>query len=558
LELTGAGGWGSSQQERASQVESYRRKKNFVHQVARSVTEIQSNVNNLADVLVFIEVLGYRINTVREHGFSDMRELSRYVYEEIDYFDVRDPKATRSKPLLMPVPGMARRVLEGLALSAPWLMTFPLIFLLGVSLWIDWLLPMPVMTAMALGTIVGLMVSEGPVWTFSRLFLFYHSQTNVSETRRLFKRNYLLFAAILALVVASFFILSSFMSVPLELAGIATAAAVTMAVHRFTFSVIFILKKLAISVVTYGAAFASLLSVYYLLPGVFSDPTTRYLASLGTAFAVLCIPATYYTKKVIALSPTARSADAPSFFNPRFINKETLRSKFRVQLWENLPYFLYGTLFVIVLFGDRILSWIFNPSKNTGGSSLPLLFNPVYHMGADLALFVLFPSGLIVYLLTGRIFEELHNVSLESGSAEQEKVDEFIRCRYMKTLLVCLLVSVSIAICLNILAPQLMHLAGASSISEGILRIASVANVILSIFVVNSVFMMLLNKAKLLVLVVGLSALILGVGGWILGALAFNYIVWAYFASCLSASTLSTVEVRKLFGMAGSRFLARF
>ena len=79
-----------------------RKKSGFLLRTAKSVSEIQSNINNLADVLVFLEVLGYGANTVRENGFKDMRDLARQVYEVIDYYNPRSAK--ESSPLLYGCP----------------------------------------------------------------------------------------------------------------------------------------------------------------------------------------------------------------------------------------------------------------------------------------------------------------------------------------------------------------------------------------------------------------------------------------------------------------------
>ena len=79
----------------------------------------------------------------------------------------------------------------------PWFMMVSTIFIFGVSLWLDWHLPVADMTSMALGIMLGMLVGEGPIWVFNRLFIFYHSQANVSETRRVMKRSYAMLAVML-------------------------------------------------------------------------------------------------------------------------------------------------------------------------------------------------------------------------------------------------------------------------------------------------------------------------------------------------------------------------
>jgi len=533
-----------------------RQKEAFLFRTARSVSEIQSNVNNLADVLVFLEVLGYNAKTAREHGFRDMRELARQVFEVIDYFGPRTEAA--SQQLRYRTPTLSRRLLEGLALSAPWLMMLPLLFVFGVSLWMDWHLPAAPLTALGLGLLLGMMVSEGHVWTYSRLLLFYRAQTNVGETRRVIKRSYLLFAVMLTATGCALVGAAVLVGVPLGLVAIAVASIVTMSFHRFSFTVVYAQRKIVLSVVAYAAAFTALLSVYFLTSTQIPDPTTRYLAALGAGFLVLSVVAIYCTWKMYTAGPAKATADAPHFYKPLFINKETLRSRFGIQLWENAPYYLYGTFFIVMLFGDRLISWFYNTDRLVGGSVLPLVFNAAYHRGADIALLVVFPIGLVQYVRDGHIFSSIHNISLESPSTDPSALDRYVRRRYLLTMSTSLAISGSIAAGLIFFAPAVMVLLNGTSVSMEILRVAALGNFLLAIFVVNSSYVMLLNKAKVLAAIAALCALIVGVGGGILGQFGFEDIVFAYFCSCATAACLSTFEIRRLMRRPASLFFARY
>ena len=533
-----------------------RRKNGFLLRTAKSVSEIQSNINNLADVLVFLEVLGYGAKTVRERGFKDMRDLARQVYEVIDYYNPRSVKG--SAPLLYRLPRVSRRLLEGLALAAPFLMMLPMVFVFGVSLWMDWRLPLGPLTGLALGVLVGMLTSEGHVWMFSRLLQFYHSQSNLAETRRVIKRSYSFFALILGATVAMLFATASLTKVPIELFAIAAVATVTMSVHRFSFTVVYTLRKVSLSVLAYGAAFAALLSVYFLTPDMIPDPVTRYFASLGVAFLVLSVAAIYSTRKAYAPSTSSLNVERPNFFKPLFINKQTLHSRFDIQLWENSPYYLYGAFFIIMLFGDRILSWFYNPDHVVGGQTLPLVFNAPYHMGADIALFVVFPIGLVQYVMGGHMFEMLHNLSLESPSTDPGVLDKFVRRRYLLTLSASVIISGAMAAILVLLAPWTMGWLSTAPVSSNIMRVAALGNVFLAVFTVNSSFIILLNRPKALAAIALVGASIVGLGGGILGQLGFQDIVFAYLGSCVTAAILSSLVLKRLMRRPGSLFLARF
>lgn len=500
-------------------------------------------------------MLGYSAKTVRDYGFKDMRDLARHVYEVIDYYS---GTAKAAQPLLYRLPTLSRRLLEGLALAAPWLMMLPLVFVFGISLWMDWHLPAPRMTSLALGILVGMTISEGPVWLFSRLLLFYHSQSNVAETRRVIVRSYSVFAVVLCAAVAVIFAAALASSVPYQLAAITVAGTVTMSLHRFSFTVVYTLRKILLSVLAYGAALATLLSLYLLTPDLIPDQTIRYLASLGAAFLALSVAAAYCTRKAYSPSASRLNVERPSFFKPLFINTKTLRSRFWIQVWENAAYYLYGTFFISMLFGDRILSWLYNPVHTVGGLTIPLVFNTAYHTGADIALFVVFPMGLVQFMMIGHVFELLHNVSLETPSTDPGAMDGFIRRRYAKTVLVSVTISGSIAAVLIVFAPMIMGAINGTSVSASILRVAALSNVFLAVFTTNSSFIMLLNRAKPLAVIALVCALMVGTGGWILGHWGFEEIVFAYLCSCVTAAGLSYLELRRLMRRPSSLFLARF
>lgn len=532
-----------------------RRKKSFLLKAAKSVSEIQSNVNNMADVLVFLEVLGYTTKAVREHGYRDMRDLARHVYEVIDYFDPRAARA--AQPLLFQLPGRPRRLLQGFALSAPWLMMLPLLFVFGVSLWMDWRLPAPALTALALGVLLGMMVSEGHIWVYSRLLLFYHSQANVSETRRVVNRTYTLFLGVVTVAAGTLILTARMTGVPLGLAEIAAVAMITMSLHRFSFAAVYTLRKVRLSVEAYAGAIVLTLSIYFFAGALIPDGVTRYLVALGCGFLLLLLVAVQCTLQAYHPS-TAKAGDAPEFFRPLFINEKTLRSSFMVQLWENASFYIYGASFMLMMFVDRIVSWFYNPIHSVGGVNLPLVFNAEYHAGADMALFVVFPMGVIQYVMVGHVFEMLHNLALETPATEPGSIDKFLRRRYFITLAVTVLISGAIAGFFTLYAPSIINLLNGAPVSISILRIAAFSNVFLGVFIVNSSFVMVLNRPKVLATIALLSAFVVGVGGFLLGRLGFQDIVFAYLCSCVLAAVLSSVKLAQLMPRASSLFLSRF
>ncbi|MDE1853679.1 MAG: hypothetical protein KGI38_08025 [Thaumarchaeota archaeon] len=532
----------------------------FIEKVSRSIAELQSNVNNLADVMVFLEVLGYNDRDAKNEGFADLFDLAQEVYQRVDYYDEAETdEASKAEERKIPVPSARKRLIESLSLATPWLGALALLYAFGVSLWLAWGLPIASVTALMVGVLLGLLISEGPLQAFTRIFMFYQAQGNMSECSRALKRSYfalvLLLAASVGILVAS----SVLLAVPPTLTALAAVGAVTISLHRIGFLPIYALKKTKVIVVSYGIALPLLAAVYFLTPAFFPDLVIRYLVALGAGLSVLSVFAWYYsTRSLVVQASYAVGKDIPSFYKPAFVNVDTIRSRFSVQFWEALPQYLFGTFFFVMIFGDRVLSWIANPVKAAGGVVLPMLFNSVYHAGADLALGVMFPVAIVQYVLLSSIHEELNNLSLDLPVTNTEEVDSFIRGKHARIMIITLGVAGFSALLAVLYGPILMARVGGSPISIRILYIAAVADIFLSVFVVNSSFIMLLNRPKTLAALAGVGASVVVAFGVILMPLGFQFIVYSYLAACFAAALGSTVVTWGLLRSPSSLFYSRF
>jgi hypothetical protein len=251
--------------------------------------------------------------------------------------------------------------------------------------------------------------------------------------------------------------------------------------------------------------------------------------------------------------------DLPTFYRPNFVNVYTIMSKFSVQFWEALPQYLFGTFFFMMVFSDRVMSWMSNPVKTVGGVIYPMLFNPAYHAGADLALGIMFPVAIVQYVMLSSIHEELHNLSVEYRVTQTKMVDSFLRRKHKTMMRISVSVSAAAALILVLLGPYQITRLGGSMISVQVLYIAACADLLLAVFVVNSSFLMLLNRPKSMVIMTLAGALIVVLLGVYLMPLGFQYLVYAYLAGCFTAALASVISVVKLLeGSPSSLFYARF
>ena len=59
----------------------------FAEKAARSVSELQYGINSVADVVVFLEILGYDDRVASQNGFENLMHLAKYVYPFLDHYE---------------------------------------------------------------------------------------------------------------------------------------------------------------------------------------------------------------------------------------------------------------------------------------------------------------------------------------------------------------------------------------------------------------------------------------------------------------------------------------
>ncbi|HXG08080.1 MAG TPA: hypothetical protein VNI77_12230, partial [Nitrososphaera sp.] len=396
---------------------------------------------------------------------------------------------------------------------------------------------------------------------FHRLFAFYYSQTNIGEVKRNIKRSYALIAVILSCTVVFLYSASILTKIPTELATIAAISAVTISLHRVSYVIMYALKKLVHIGISYGIAFVILAGVFFLSSVVIPDITTRYFAALGSGFVILAGFAAFNHYKILRKSSTSIVAkNAPHFYSPLTINDNTIESRFGVQLWECIPYFMYGTFFFVLLFADRVVSWFFNPVTiaASNGTTLPLAFNSIYHIGADPALLVILPVAVVQYVMTSPIYALVHNRAITLKVSESKKIDWFLKYSYQKLMVSSIAISITGVVILNFLAPYLVGVLGGSELSLRILAFSSIGVVFLSMLTANGIFMIFLGKAKALAAASFVAAVIAVAGGMILAQYGFENAVIAYLGATAFAAAATTILMGKAIRKAGSLLFSRY
>lgn len=555
----------------------------FAEKAARSVSEIQHGVNSVADVVVFLEILGYDDRAAAAHGFEGgLTGLAKYIYPFLDHYQNPDDVPRDWSHLSAPVDGLRKRVSEALAVHAPWLGALVILNVAGFSLWMAQGLPADITISFVAGVFLGLFVTEGPLQMFGRLFYMYSEQRNVGEVRRSVGRGYATVAAIIAAAGALVVAYSVANDTPLELTVITLGAMASVALHRISFSVVFASRRASAVLLSYGSALLALVASFYMLPVEGTEEVaTRYFTSLAIAFGVLSAFAVYYHYALVirkARGPASTTAAAasggpaaiappaglapPAFYSPPTTTDKTVRSRFGVQAWEALPFLAYGTAYLLMLLGDRVLSWVFNPHVvvASNGTLLPMTFNPSYHVGADVALLALVPAAILQYVLLAPLYSLVHNRALGLRVGDGAHLDGFIIKTYKKLVVLAVAIAAASAGVLALFAPEIAGYFGGSDSSVYVMRYSALGNIAMSAFVANIAFLMFLNKAKASAILASAGAASVALVGALLAQDGgFAQLAVAYAVSCTAAAAASFVWLYRILRSGpAANMLARY
>lgn len=537
-----------------------KRSMDFLERTARSIAEVQPGLDTIPEVVVFLEVLGYTTRDAVQNGFKDLFDVAERIYPLLDhYIDRQETMHNQQENLLLPVPSMVLRLARGIGLVFPWLSSLVVLLFFGVSLWLVFGLPLSITTSLIVGLFFGLLVSEGPVQLFQRVYSFYFDQYNLSEVRRAIRRSAYLTVGLVALADASIYGVTWITHIPFELTVIAMVAASSILLHRVSYVLVYSLKRFGEIVASYAVALATLILVYSYTYNLIPLTLDRYLTSLGVAIVVLSVLPLYYGYRVFtAKTAGSLSQTKANPLNTMKVNKRTIMSNFRIQFWEAFPYYLFGMLFFAMLFGDRVMSWFFNPNHVANGIQLPLVFNSTYHLGADVALLVIFPAAIAQYAIMSPVSEQLNNLVTKTSVGDIGAVDRFLRHRYALTVSISAAVAAVVAFFLFVFSWNIEAIIGGTSTSVFVLQMASVSNIFMVIFMANCLFLIFMNKIKALVGVTAAALLILTQAGFILARWGYQDLAYAYLIAAIVAMVISYQFVVWTLDRPGSLFFSRY
>ncbi|MEK6851726.1 MAG: hypothetical protein AABY30_04220, partial [Candidatus Thermoplasmatota archaeon] len=483
--------------------------------IARTVTEVEPNLKDRFDAAVVLEILGYKDADARALGYSTLFDLADavkdaarpYAWEE----PLRDPPRVRESGLQL--------YLGGMFYNVGWMIMLVALFMGGQSLWAARDMPVAVSTAIGLGVVLGLVCTGGVQQFAAWKLIYYHLQGNQPLSRFVMRKSLVLGGLLVLAVAGAFAVLAvAVIGLPLAIAGLGAGYLVLIGMYRLAVTPVFAMKKFVAMIAMSLAALVAMFGTYHILVAAGLDRVGAVVASQAVGLAILlAVSLLTMWAIVFAEREEVRRPEDPPFYARRELPKKVNPPRFWVLALEGTPYLLYGTMYFIFLFADRLVSWF-----GSQAGPYALNYNSAYQIGADLALLVLVPITAIKYPIIYRFSEFLENRSKLSPSDRPEAFCRGVAAFHNGLTVRVAAASLTCVVVAYVLAPNLVGFAGGAADSVAVFRLSLIGVVLFSLFLSNAVFAMAFRR-------IGAMALLLVV------AAVLNYVLAAAFVRTFRA-----------------------
>jgi hypothetical protein len=343
-------------------------------------------------VCAALEAMGVReVDVPTDYGFENLEVLAKSLYHQLVEMPIEDSKSKSQleselladKAFYISSYASVRYTLFLKDFSNGMLHLLPIAFqviaiiLLGFSLWTYVGFNDLQATAVVLGLILGLTTTGGSIQAMGKQVSYYWYQEDMAMCEKMVKRG--VFYGILFLIGSTFvvsFLLTIGNLYPFLFSALMSLYAVAIGTLLLVLAPLYTFKKRW--VISVAILLGTVVAVCLLL---FSNVSIYmvHMVGIGTSLLLAGIYLLYFFRR------KRRQSSYKTFGIPKKM----------VGVLRNSNYFLYGTLFYVYLFADRIIAW-----SSTAQRDIPfvLYYDKDYEIGMDLALLVFFlMAGILEY-----------------------------------------------------------------------------------------------------------------------------------------------------------------
>jgi hypothetical protein len=359
------------------------------------------------EITAQLEVMGLRDADARAlYGHRDLFELGRAIEQLVQQGAVVPPIEPEDPPRKQP--SFLRHYITGSMFAIPMLLQAAAILTWGYGLWGALDVDVRTGTAIALGFITSYVISGGFVQAIVRRGLFYVYQQEPALARWVVLRGWWLGARVtLGLLVPAFLFNALYRLLPWDLFFIAALYYAALSLLWLNWSMIYIAaSRLWLALTT-----AIGLGVVIVAARALGWPVIA-----ANAAGLLAAAAISFIAGVRALGPRGRAVNPP---------------RLTVLVYATSRYFLYGLLYNLFVFLDRVLAW----TTRTGREDFPpysFWLSARYELGMDLALVVVILLAGVVEASIQTFSSSLVPVEKSLASTERARFAEWFRAFYRR------------------------------------------------------------------------------------------------------------------------------
>lgn len=501
----------------------------LIDSIARTVSEVEGEPKDHLEVAVILEILGYSDNDAREAGFCNLFELAKAVHGSVSRYS--EPEYCREEE--KPRPNSIRLFLAGMFYNLGWMIMLMSLFLGGQSLWAAKGLPTEVSTAIGMGVLLGLVTTGGIQQFTAWKLIYYQTQGNNPLARFIMRRNLIFgFGILVVTALALIGVNTLALGFPHSVILITIYFLALIGTYRIFATPIFAFRKfwalISVSISALVAMFAS----YFIFDSMDMERVRAVVTSQSIGLAVLIVSSVYFAYRYVFSEYEERDEDEPPFYARPDLPKRVKAPRYWVLAYEGIPFILYGTLYFVFIFGDRLVSWL-------GAGPLMINYNRTYQIGVDLALLLLIPiTGVkftYLYTLSDYLEKNLKRIDTARSASFNDVLMSFYKRMFIGVSLFGILF-VSVAF---LAGDSIVAFAGGNAESATVFKWALLGILLFSLFLTNSVFSFCFRKHKAIVVVLALGCVLAYTLSYTLSTVNQWYSVFGFILSSLFLVTAS-------------------
>ncbi|UCG68593.1 MAG: hypothetical protein JSV09_12400 [Thermoplasmata archaeon] len=520
----------------------------MIDSIARTVSEVEGHPKDHLEVAVVLEILGYSDDDAKKMGFSNLFELAQTVYGSVSKFSVDDV-------LVCQMPKKPNNMLlffAGMFYNLGWMIMLISLFLGGQSLWAAKDIPTDISTGIGMGVLLGL-VSTGGIQQFTAWkLIYYHMQGNKPLTKFVMKRNLIVGSLILVSTFFLFFIVNTFiLSLPGKIILITLYFLTMIGIYRLFATPVFAFRRFRALIFISLSALSVMFTSYFIFAAWGWDRVSAVIASQSMGLVILIMASAYFAYKYIFSDKEERDGDEPPFYSRPELPKNVKSPRYWVLMYEGIPLMLYGTLYFVFIFSDRLISWI-------GAGPLIISYNRTYQIGVDLALLLLIPITGVKFMYLFKMSDYLEEKLNETEMNNCPSFKIALRDFYRKMVMGVVVFGGAFVLVAFLLGDWLVGYGGGNQESVTVFKYALIGIFFFGLFLTNSVFSFCFRKNKAIVVVLAIGCVMAYTLNYLFSTVNRWYTVFGFVLSALFLAITSFFVVSAMLKKADYTYYQAF